>query len=172
METIFDFLARRSNFFIQWKSIFQRMLHPDQWRRIFQSKRKNIVFLFRASFPTNGNHYLNYRQREAYLKLLLLLLATIFFDFSDIPVNGSSFSFQQKRILKRIIHSCLCKFLPLLALFYRLVEMYFSNESFIVASGNYFFPFFRYFWFRAFFPSSVVLFLTNPSCWLVETILL
>ena len=40
-------------------------------------------------FTYSGNHYLNYI--EAYLKLLSLPLATIFFDFSDISANVSSF---------------------------------------------------------------------------------
>ena len=51
---------------------------------------QNKKILFRPYFPAIGNYYLNYR--EAYLKLILLLLATILFDFSDIPVNLISFS--------------------------------------------------------------------------------
>ena len=54
----------------------------------FSFQKKKYCFLFGAFFPASGNHYLNHR--GAYLKLLLLLLAIIFFDFSDNPVNGSS----------------------------------------------------------------------------------
>ena len=70
----------------------------------FSVQKKKYCFLLRTFFPASGNHYLNYR--EAYLKLLSLLLATIFFDFSDISANVSSFFVQQKRILKQILHSC------------------------------------------------------------------
>ena len=57
---------------------------------MYFSVQKKYCFSFRAFFPASGNHYLNYR--VAYLKLLLVLLVAIFFDFSDIPVIGSSFS--------------------------------------------------------------------------------
>ena len=48
------------------------------------------IFLLKAFFPASENHYLNYC--ETYLRPLLPLLKTIFFDYLDIPVNGSSFS--------------------------------------------------------------------------------
>ena len=106
-----DILASRNSFSSQWKpfssiasDIFQDVLHPGQQKYIFQSKRKSIVFCLELFCPASGNQYLNYR--EAYLKLLSLLLATIFFDFSDIPANVSSFFVQQKRILQQILHSC------------------------------------------------------------------
>ena len=69
----------------------------------FSVQKKKYCFLFRTYLPANGKHYLNYK--EAYLKLLPLLLAKIFFDFSDISANVSSFFVQQKRILKQILHS-------------------------------------------------------------------
>ena len=50
----------------------------------FSVQKKQYCFLF------SENHYLNFR--EPYLKVLLLLLEAIFFDLSDISVNGSSFS--------------------------------------------------------------------------------
>ena len=46
-----------------------------------------ILFLVSAFFPASKNHCYS----EAYLKPLLLILATIFFDFLDIPANGSTF---------------------------------------------------------------------------------
>ena len=69
-------------------TIFFYFLRHFSWS--FQTQMKKYCFLFRAFFPASGNHYLNYT--EVYLKLLLLLLATVFFDFSDIFVNRSSFS--------------------------------------------------------------------------------
>ena len=48
-------------------------------------------FLLRTFFPASGDHYLKSNYREANLKLLLLLLAAIFFHFSDVAANGSSF---------------------------------------------------------------------------------
>ena len=56
----------------------------------FSVQKKKYRFLFRTFFPTSKNHYLDFR--EAYLKHLLLLLTTVFFDFPDIPINGGSFS--------------------------------------------------------------------------------
>ena len=50
---------------------------------------KKCFFIFRSFFHS-GNHYVNYK--EVYLKLIVLLLATIFFNFSDVSVNGSNFS--------------------------------------------------------------------------------
>ena len=55
----------------------------------FSVQKKKYCFLLRTFFPAGGNHYLNYR--EAYLKLLSLLLTMIFFNFPDIPANVSSF---------------------------------------------------------------------------------
>ena len=56
----------------------------------FSVENKKYCFLLRLFFPASENYYLDYT--EVYLKLLLLLLATIFFDFLDVSVNGSSFS--------------------------------------------------------------------------------
>ena len=56
----------------------------------FSVGNKKYCFLLRLFFPASENYYLDYT--EVYLKLLLLLLATIFFDFLDVSVNGSSFS--------------------------------------------------------------------------------
>ena len=121
--------------------IFQEVLHPGQWKHIFQSRKKSTVFS-QNFFPASGNHYLNYR--EAYLKLLSLLLATIFFDFSDISANVSSFFVQQKRILKQILHSCQWKpifclletVLFYLDIFFLLVEIQYLKNNLIPASGN------------------------------------
>ena len=55
----------------------------------FPVQKEKYCFLPRTFFPASGNHYLNYR--EAYLKPLSLLLATIFFDFSYISGNVSIF---------------------------------------------------------------------------------
>ena len=54
----------------------------------FSVQKKKYHFLFRAFLPVNGNYYLNYR--KAYLKFMQL--ATMFFDFSDIPADVSSSS--------------------------------------------------------------------------------
>ena len=62
---------------------------PRFVRMHFSIKKKKQCFLFKAFFLASGNHHLNYR--EVVLKLLLLLLATISFDFSDITVNENSF---------------------------------------------------------------------------------
>ena len=65
---------------------------PVSVNAFFSTKEKVLFFIqFIYLFPASGNHYLSYG--KAYLKLLLLLLTTIFFDFSDILVNGSRFAF-------------------------------------------------------------------------------
>ena len=70
---------------------FSRRLSPQLAKTHFSvQKNSSYCFLFRAFFPVDENHFLNCR--EACLKPLSLLLATIFFDFLDIPANGSSFS--------------------------------------------------------------------------------
>ena len=56
-------------------------------KSIFLQKKK--YFFTQNFFPASGKYYLDYR--EAYLKLLSLLLATKFFDFSDISASASSF---------------------------------------------------------------------------------
>ena len=73
VETIrsifFDFLARRSSFFVQWKCIFQGMLHSGQWKLIFwlvQTRYINIFCIFfpetfvsESFFPSSVNVVLN-----------------------------------------------------------------------------------------------------------------
>ena len=86
MET--DFLASGNHFVPLSHIFFKKSFIPTSGNVFFCSKERHC-FLFRAFFPARQNHYSNYR--EAYLKPLLLLLATIFFDFLDVPVNGSSF---------------------------------------------------------------------------------
>ena len=51
----------------------------------FLSPEEKVFLLLKTFFLASGNHNLNYR--EDYLKLLSLLLSTIFFNFSDIPAN-------------------------------------------------------------------------------------
>ena len=104
-------LASGNSFSSQWKQFSSIALPQIYFNKFFiptsghfSVQKKKYCFLLRTFFPASGNHYLNYR--EAYLKLLSLLLATIFFDFSDISANVSSFFVQQKRIPKQIIHSC------------------------------------------------------------------
>ena len=86
----------------QWKLLSQRYFsrNSSSWlvETHFSAQMKQYCFLLKKFFPASGNHHLNYR--EAYLKLLLLLLAAIFFDFPDIPDNINSFFVQQKPILK------------------------------------------------------------------------
>ena len=100
-------LASGNSFSSYWKPFsflvsdtFQGVLHPSQWKHIFQSRRNSIVFYLELFF------LLVETIREAYLKLLSLLLATTFFDFLDIHANVSSFFVQQERILKQILRSC------------------------------------------------------------------
>ena len=114
-------LASEKPFFSCWKpfsiiasDIFQGVLHTGWWKHIFQSRRKGIAFYLELSFPAGENHYLNYRQ--TCLKLLSLLLATVFFSFSDIPPNESFWS--NRKV--------------------------FLNEFFIPASGNQFYVYLMY----------------------------
>ena len=84
-----DFLAS-GNHFLPLSYIFSIESFIPISRNIFFTPKESYCVLFRIFFPASEKHYWNYR--EAYLKPLLLLLATIFFDFLDIPVYGSSFS--------------------------------------------------------------------------------
>ena len=56
----------------------------------FSVQKKKYCFLFRAFFSASWNHYSDYR--KAYLKLLFLLLATIFYDFSRYFYQWKQFS--------------------------------------------------------------------------------
>ena len=76
--------------FFHWHRYFWRSISSRIVETHFSVQKKKHCFLFRAFFPASGIHYLNYR--EAYLKLLLLLLTIILFDFVYIPVNVTSFS--------------------------------------------------------------------------------
>ena len=84
MET--DFLAS-GNHFVTLSHIFFKESFISISGNVFFSPKGWYSFSFRAFLPASENDYLNHR--EAYLKPLLLPLATIFFDFLDIPVNGS-----------------------------------------------------------------------------------
>ena len=75
--------------FLHWHRYYSRSPSSRILETYFSVQKKKYCFLFLAFFPASEIHYLNYR--EVYLKLLLLLLAIILFDFVDIPVNVSSF---------------------------------------------------------------------------------
>ena len=112
-------LASGNSFSSQWKPFlplpqmfFKKFFIPASGNKFFSPEEK--VFLLRTFFPAIGNHDLNYR--EAYLRILSLLLATVFFDFSDVSATVSSFFVQQKCILKQILHSCQWK--PIKAFFH------------------------------------------------------
>ena len=139
--------AGGNSFSIQWNPFFstvsdilQVVLYLCQCKHIFQSRRKSIAFYLEI-FSASGNHYLNYR--EAYLKLL----ATIFFGFSDIPANTSSFHVQQKVFLNKFsipasvnrFSVCLKRY-SFIWIFFLLVEtigeIQFLKNNLIPASGN------------------------------------
>ena len=67
-----NFLASGNHFLL-----FSLMFFKELVETHFSVQKKKYCFLFRLFFSASRNHYLNYR--EAYLKLLLLLLATAFF---------------------------------------------------------------------------------------------
>ena len=75
----------------------------------FSVQKKKYYFLLTTFFPASGNHY-----GEVYLKLLSLLLATIFFDFSDFRRWKPSFSSSRKVFLNKFfilsIFFCYWKF--------------------------------------------------------------
>ena len=84
-----DFFASGNVFLILSQIFFKESLILSIGST-FSVQKNKYRFLLRAFFPGCENYYSNYK--EAYLKLLLLLLATILLDFSDILVNVSSFS--------------------------------------------------------------------------------
>ena len=84
-----DFLAGENNF-IPLSHIFFKEAFIQISGNAFSSPKEQFCFLVRTFFSAGENHFLNYE--EAYLKPLFLQLATIFLDFLDIIVNGSSFS--------------------------------------------------------------------------------
>ena len=88
MET--HFLASGNRFLSLYQISSQEFFITASGNTFF-SLEEEVLFFFYLEFyfPATGSHYLNYR--ETYLKLLSLLLATIFFDFSDIPANINSF---------------------------------------------------------------------------------
>ena len=83
------FLARGNHFLPLSQIFFKELFIPARGNTFFSPEE--IVLFFTQKFFSAGGKHLNYR--EAYLKLLSLLLATIFFGFSDIPANVSSFFF-------------------------------------------------------------------------------
>ena len=83
MET--HFLASGNHFLPLSQIFFKKFFFPTTGTRFFMPEEK-YCFLLRTLFTAGGNHYLNYR--EAYSKLLSLLLATIFFDFLDVSAKA------------------------------------------------------------------------------------
>ena len=81
------FLAS-GNYFLPFSQIFFKNFFILACKNTFFSQEEKVFFTYHF-FPACGNRYLNYR--EVYLKFLSLLLATIFFDFSDISVNVINF---------------------------------------------------------------------------------
>ena len=110
LETVYfiwKFISNIGNHhWCEWKTIFKGRTYSCEWKLIFwlretiffhchryfsrspssrimethfSVQKKKYCFLFRIFFPSSRIHYLNYR--EAYLKLLLLLLTTILSDF-------------------------------------------------------------------------------------------
>ena len=82
-----DFLAIGNHFLPLSLIFFTESFIPVSGNAFFSPKEQ--YFLFRAFLPASENHYLNYT--EAYLKPLLLLLATIFLNSLNNPVNGRNF---------------------------------------------------------------------------------
>ena len=87
-------LASEKSFSSRWKPFFplpeiffKKFFIPASVNTFFSPEEK-YCFLLRTFSPASGNHYLNHG--SAYLKLLSLLLATIFFDFLDISTDVSS----------------------------------------------------------------------------------
>ena len=140
------FLASGNHFLPLSQIFFKEFFIPASGNTFFSLEEKVLFFLLRTLFSASGNHYLNYR--EAYLKLLSLLLATIFFDFSDISANVSSFFSSRNEILNKfsipaIPHSswfsvylifCLLDFL----LGKTIGETHFLKNNLIPASRNWF----------------------------------
>ena len=142
------YIVSGNHFFSIASYIFREVLHPGQWKHIFQSRRKSTVLL-RTFFPASGNHYLN--SRENYLKLLSLLLTTIFFNFSNISANVISFSSSKNVFLNKIsIADSGDQFSVYL-------KQYSFISTFLSVSGN---PIFE----NKFIPAKLIF-------WLVETIL-
>ena len=135
------FLASGNHFLPLPQIFFKKLFIPASGNTFFSPEEK-VLFITQNFFPGNGKHYLNYT--EAYLNILLLLLATIFFDFSDISANVSSFFVQQKSIPKQILHSCYWKpiyFLSFSAMKYIFwkITLFLLVETDFLASENHFF---------------------------------
>ena len=77
------------NHFLPLPRIFLKKFFIVAIGNIFFSPEEKVLFFTWNFFTASGNYYLNYR--EAYLKLLSLLLVTIFFNFSNISANAISF---------------------------------------------------------------------------------
>ena len=88
-------LASGNSFFSKWKpfsslpQIFFKKFFIQANENIFFSPAEKVLFFTENFSPASVNHYSYYR--EAYLKLLSLLLATMFFEFSDISANVGGF---------------------------------------------------------------------------------
>ena len=116
-----------------WKQIFSEVqtisFFPVQWKRIFLTKplfqllEEGFLFFKKFFISASGNTFFSpeekilffsqnffscqwkslFKLQRSLLKTLITLLGIIFFDFSDISANASSFFVQQKRILKQIL---------------------------------------------------------------------
>ena len=104
METIFfDGLARRRSFPVQWKRIFQRMLHHGQWKRNFWLVETIFYKCFsrllpiKVLFPSSGNAFLN--------KALILAIGEGFFLQWKFSTLLESFFLPAKTVTKREYNS-------------------------------------------------------------------
>ena len=134
------FLASE-NHFLPLPQIFSKKYFIPASRNTFFRPEEKVLLFTQFFFPASGDHYLNYR--KAYLKLLSLILATIFFDFSNI--SGKQF--------------------------FRLVETLFLNKFFIPTSGKRFSVYLKQFSFisRFFSASRNPIFEKKTLFLLVET---
>ena len=82
--TFFQRLQPEKAFFVQWKLIFERILHSGYWRSIFLSNRDRYFTC--KFFSTSGNHHcfawkpiFKYGTCPCWQKLNFRLVETIFF---------------------------------------------------------------------------------------------
>ena len=80
-----ELILASGNHFLLLPQIFLKKFFIPAGGNTFSVQKKKYCFLLRTFFPASANNYSNYR--EAYLKFLSLLLATVFFDFSDISAK-------------------------------------------------------------------------------------
>ena len=125
-----SFLAS-GNHFLPLPQIFFKKFFIQANENIFFSPAEKVLFFTENFSPASVNHYSYYR--EAYLKLLSLLLAMIFFEFSDICANVSSFFVSILASGNRF--SVYLKHILLSGHFFLLVEMQYLKNNLIPASG-------------------------------------